>query len=150
MVNITFIGHAKLQYNQKVEDKLLEVLEDAIEYEDVTFYMGLNGNFDMLVKKCCMQYKKKHKNAKLIFVTPYIDEAYLSNLKYLIKDFDEVIYPDLENVPKRYAICARNKYMINQSDLLIAFASLAFGNTYKYINYAWSKRKDFINIEELV
>lgn len=147
---VTFIGHAKLQYNPKVEDKLLEVLEETIEDEDVTFYMGLNGNFDLLAKKCCMKYKKKHKNAKLVFVTPYLDEIYLKNLEFSIKDFDEVIYPDLENVPKRYAICARNKYMINCSDVLIAFASLVFGNAHKYIDYAWSKRKEFINIEELV
>lgn len=149
MVKIAFIGHAKLHYTKEVAYKLLKTLEDAIEGEAVTFYMGLNGNFDLLAKKCCLLYKKKYKNAKLVFVTPYIDEAYLKKLEHLIKDFDEVLYPDLEKVPKRYAIVARNKYMIDQSDLLIAFASYVFGNTHKYIHYAWSKRKDYINIDDI-
>lgn len=150
MLSITFIGHAKMHYTQDVEDLLMDVLEELIEGEKVTFYMGINGNFDALAKKCCLQYKKKHKNAKLFFVTPYLDEAYFKNLDTAIKDFDEIIYPNLENVPKRYAICARNKYMINQSEILIAFASYVFGNAHKYIYYALSKRKECINLGEKI
>lgn len=146
---ITFIGHAKLAYDQNVADKLIKVLEDVIEGQDVTFYMGMNGNFDYLARECCLQYKKKHGNAKLVFVTPYLNEDYLKSKEPTTLGFDEVLYPDLEHVPKRYAIAARNKYMIDRVEVLVAFASLVFGNAHKYLFYSYSKCKECINLEDL-
>ena len=143
---VTFIGHAKWHYDKTIAKKLMEALEDRIEEEDVTFYLGINGNFDILAKKCCLLYKKRHKNAKLVFVTPYMDEEYFKRLEFAIEGFDEILYPDLEKVPKRYAIAARNKFMIDKSDVLIAFASYVFGNSHHYLNYALSKYKDCVNL----
>lgn len=98
---VTFIGHAKIHYNSKVEEKIIEALENYVDGRDVTFYMGLDGRFDWLAKKCCLKYKEKYGNARIVFVTPYVDEIYLKNLRFAIEGFDEVLYPDLEKVPSR-------------------------------------------------
>lgn len=145
---VSFIGHAKVNYTQKHADTLLEILEDNIKGKDVTFYMGLNGRFDWLAKNCCLEYKKKHSNAKVVFVTPYMDEEYLRNLRFAIEGFDEVLYPDLEKVPKRYAIVARNQYMIKDSDLVIGYIIYCSGNAINGWDYAAIKNKYRINLND--
>lgn len=149
-MTVTFIGHANLRYDYKVANKVLEVLEYAIEGKEVTFYLGLNGNFDYLAKRCCLKYKEIYKNARLVFVTPYLDDAYLNKIKTVLEGFDEILYPDLEKTPRRFAIAGRNKFMIDHSQVLIAFASFVFGNAHKYVNYAKKRGIDCFNIEDML
>ena len=40
------------------------------------------------------------------------------------KLYDSTLYPPLENVPYKFAISKRNEWMINESDLIIAFELL--------------------------
>lgn len=143
---VTFIGHSKVHYGVDAAKALMEALETNINGEDVTFYMGLNGKFDWLAKNCCLKYKKKHGNAKIIFVTPYIDEKYLNNLRFAIEGFDEVLYPDLEKVPKRYAIAARNYYMIDNADIVMHYTYHPFTNAMKFVNYASDKNKKLVDL----
>lgn len=143
---VTFIGHSKIHYGSDEEKALLNALETSIKGEDVTFYIGLDGRFDWLAKNCCLQYKRKHGNAKLVFVTPYIDDKYLKNLRFAIEGFDEVLYPDLEKVPKRYAIAARNHYMIDNADIVVHYTCNLFGNASKYVDYASTKHKKMIDL----
>lgn len=83
---------------------------------------------------------------KVIFVTPYISEVYLKN-KYA-GEYDEVLYAEIENVPKKYAIVKRNQYMVRQSDFVIAYVTLKFGGAYEMLNYANKLGKKYINLAE--
>lgn len=143
---VSFIGHAEEHYTRDDAVKLTETLETYVNGKDVTFYMGLDGRFDWMAKNCCTEYKKKHGNASVVFVTPYIDEPYLRNLKYAIKEFDDILYPGLERIPKRFAISARNKYMIDNSDLLICYVRNLIGNANKCWKYADGKGVKTVNL----
>lgn len=147
---VTFIGHSKIHYGSDVEKALLEALETNINGKDVTFYMGLDGRFDWLAKNCCIKYRKKYGNAKVIFVTPYIDETYLKNLRFATEGFDEVLYPDLEKVPKRYAIAARNHYMIDNADIVVHYTCYPFGNATEFVGYASAKHKYLVDLYYLM
>ena len=124
---VTFIGHSKIHYGSDVEKALLEALETNINGKDVTFYMGLDGRFDWLAKNCCIKYRKKYGNAKVIFVTPYMGQR-----------------------PKRYAIAARNHYMIDNADIVVHYTCYPFGNATEFVGYASAKHKYLVDLYYLM
>lgn len=79
---VAFFGHSYLFYSRYIKDKVLELFESKIG-DNAVFYLSGYRNFDMLAKKCCLMYKQNHQSAKLYFITPFIDEKYLINRKYL-------------------------------------------------------------------
>lgn len=142
---ITFCGHSSFHEENDDEQNLLKLIEDVAKDEQVDFYLGGYGNFDLFARKCAKKYQEVHKNAKLIFVTPYLDKAY-SKLEYAKDYYDESIYPALENVPKRFAISKRNEWMVSQADHIFAYVCLHFGGAYKTLLYAQKHKKSFTNL----
>ena len=57
------------------------------------------------------------------------------------QQYDESLYPPLENVPKRYAISKRNEFMVDNADIVIAYVVFGFGGASKTLRYAEKKRK---------
>ena len=147
---VTFFGHAKVHYGVEVANKLLELLKEKINGQDVTFYLGCYGRFDGVALYSCTKYKETHSNAKLVFVTPYMDDKYLKDRKQNLDIFDEIIYPDLENVPKRYAIVERNHYMIRQADLVIGYVANLASNSRNLKDYTVSQKKPFENLHSQI
>lgn len=132
---ITFCGHA--DYIEKPDDEknMLHLFHSLIGQSKVCFYLGGYGNFDKFALKCATKYKSLNLQAKTIFVTPYIDIGYkkLRNDKHL---YDEILYPNIENSPKKFAIVRRNEWMAQQSNYLISYVYHNFGGAYKTLQYA--------------
>lgn len=125
---ISFFGHRDFfDENIKRED-VVSLMESKAKAEPVDFYLGQYGKFDAFAYDCAKLYKEKHPTAKLYFVTPYIHPNY-SRLKDKER-FDGIIYPEIENVPKRYAISKRNEWIVDQSDFIIFYISHNFGGAY--------------------
>lgn len=73
--------------------------------------------------------------------------AWLSNRKdYLEKEYDEILYPPLGNVPPKFAIARRNIWMINQADYIIAYVKTHYGGAYKSLLFAAKHNKPYINL----
>lgn len=142
----TFCGHAKYIFSEK-EIQLFKnlLLEHVEKYPCCEFFLGNYGNFDRLAFLLLSKIKESFPNIKLIFVTPYIDENY-SKLKNAKEIFDEIIYPPLEKVPKRFAISKRNEWMIDNSNYLFAFVKATYGGAYKSLEYAKRKNIPFTNV----
>lgn len=121
-----------------IKEQLAKVIEQHItEYGVTTFTVGHYGNFDGLVKGALREAKKQHEDIKLYLLAPYA----LNQKIETPKDFDGMFYPEgLENVPLRYAIVQANRYMIQNSDYLIAYR-LGVGNSCKLIEYALRREK---------
>ena len=144
---ITFCGHSHYTESKDDEQKILSVLEDIIGNNYAEIYLGGYGEFDDFARRCGKKFKDKHPNTKLIFITPYISPEYQKNHLEYIKDlYDEIIYPELENVTPRFAISYRNKWMVDKADLIIAYINHSFGGAYQTYKYANKKGKKFINI----
>ena len=62
---------------------------------------------------------------------------------------DHIVYPNLDHVPKRFAILRRNSWMINQSDLIIAYVNYHRGGAYQAIQQALKKGKKIKNFGKL-
>ena len=143
---ITFCGHSTLTDWETITQAVLDILKSETadkSEEEIKFYLGGYGNFDSIADEACKRYNKINGNAKRIFITPYLDEVYL---KYRSEIYDETLYPEIENVPKRYAISKRNEWMINQADLVVAYVDYGWSNSSKNLLYAHSKLKSYINL----
>ena len=144
---ITFCGHS--DYIQMAEDErsVISLLEEKIGDRHAELYLGGYGAFDEFARQCGKKYQAAHPNTKLIFVTPYITEAYQKNHLTPQKDlYDDILYPSLERVPPRLAISHRNRWMVERADFVIAYITHTFGGAYQTYAYAKRQKKEIVNL----
>ncbi len=146
-MTVTFCGHANFLSTKELEEKMMNTLEEKLGNEPTEFLLGGYGNFDSFAYRCCKEYQRTHPKTKVIFVTPYITESYQRNhLEYKKNFYDQIIYPEIEKAPPRFAISYRNKWMVEQADLVIAFVEHSYGGAYQTYQYAQRKKKEIINL----
>ena len=138
----TFFGHKDTP--KEIEPTLRSTLIDLIENKNITvFYVGNNGNFDTMVR---------HQLEDLSHIYPItysVVLAYLPTEKNKYDDLTNTIYPEgLETVPKRFAISWRNKWMIQQSDIVVTYVTHNFGGAAQFKELAENKRKFLVNLND--
>ena len=156
----TFFGHRncseKIELKQRtVEHRtgfdrpllmLIEAITGLIENNGVDlFYIGNQGRFDDMV------YKVLRELSKAYSIEYYVVLAYLPVRKSEKYPFDptDTLFPDgIETVPRRYAVCYRNKWMIRRADYVITHVSDPVGSgAAKFKSLAEKQGKTVINIE---
>ena len=146
---VTFCGHSRFPRSAEYERRILDILESELGDRPVDFYLGDYGDFDTLAYDCCKMYSQNHKNASLIFITPYITPEYQKNhLEYKKERFDGIIYPEIEDRPLRFALTYRNRWMVEKSDLVIAGIFHSFGGAYQTYKYAKMIKKRTLLVTE--
>ena len=149
-MKITFCGHSNFIPTPELEQKMLSIFENEIGDSYAELYLGGYGNFDSFALSCGKKYKQTHSNIKLLFITPYMSLSYQKNhLEYEKLLYDEVIYPEIEKVPPKFAISYRNQWMVEKSDLVIAYVRNEWGGAYKTYMYAQRKNKRTFNLANI-
>ena len=146
MVRITFCGHHNAWGIDELRGRILAEIENFAKDDTVEFWLGGYGAFDSFALRCCQEYKATHPTATLLFVTPYLDPDYLKRRDASLEGYDGIETPSIENTPPKYCILKRNEYMIDQSDLLIAYVNHGWGGAAKTFEYAVRKHKKYINL----
>ncbi len=144
----SLFGHRELWGEEDFDEKLENALICAIENLGITdFYVGDYGKFDLFSALCLRRLKKKYPHIKIILVLAYLDKKYSDADKEFNKNtFDEIIYPPIESVHRKFAIFARNKWMVDTSDFVIFYVNCSYGGAYRTYEYAFRKKKNYINI----
>ena len=144
---VTFCGHAHFSRSEEYEQQILAFLEEKVGDQPADMFLGGYGDFDHFAYVCCKKYQKTHPNISLVLVTPYppIDSCD-SRFRYCEEKYDCILYPALENVPKKFAIVHRNRYMAEKADYVVAFVSHGFGGAYTTYQYAKRKGKKIFNL----
>ncbi len=137
---ITFCGHSKLIEQNIIRAHLTRELRTLLEHGNHKFYLGGYGDFDLLAAKVLYELKQEYPETETILILPYLDRPLDASL------YDSTIYPPLENVPKRYAISRRNKWMVEQADMVIACVDHDWGGASKTLEYAVKKGLRIINL----
>ena len=137
---VTFCGHGKINYGDKIKKELKSEIEKAIKKGESIFLLGGYGKFDLLAAYAIKELKIKYPYIKSILVIPYLNRIYDKNL------YDESIYPSLENFPKKFAIIKRNEWTVNKSDIIIAYVEHNWGGAAKTLEYAYKKKIKIINL----
>ena len=148
-MTITFCGHSNFSFDNTVKEKLKELLLQEIRKNPACkFYLGGYGDFDSLCLNILKEIKIQFPNIELLFITPYLDNNY-SKLETAKLYYDDIIYPPLENVPRRFCISKRNEWMVDEADFVIAFVKYSWGGAAKTLEYAKRKKVEFFNLADL-
>lgn len=115
----TFFGHRYV--SNEIEPALRSTLIDLIENHGVSlFYVGNHGGFDAMVRYVLRELSARYP------ITYHVVLAYLPGKKdeFDTRDYLDTIFPEgIEDVPKRFAINYRNKWMIEQSDFVVTYVT---------------------------
>lgn len=142
-----FIGH------RDAPDDIYPALETAVEqhiveYGVLDFIAGNHGRFDALVARAVQTVKKRHPAATLTLLLPYYPFGKGISLP---DGYDGSFYPpNMEMVPKRAAIVKANRYMVDNSTHLVAYAQYSASNSKAILEYAQKReRRGLIHITVL-
>ena len=141
-MTVTFFGHKDTP--KEIEPTLRTTLVDLIENHDATkFYVGNNGNFDTMVRRQLENLSQTYP------ITYNIVLAYLPTKKSEYDDYTNTILPEgIETAPKRFAISYRNKWMIQQSDVVVTYVTHSFGGAAQFKEMAEKQGKTLIELIE--
>ena len=148
---ISFFGHRSLYNRKDLFERVEKAIRENIDFnEKIVFFCGGCGDFDDLCARVCRSLKEEYKNCEIVFVTPYMTVSQQEKINgwMSLGLYDSTIYPPLEDVPLKFAIIKRNEWMIDQSDLVIAYVEHSHGVEYQCLNYARRKEKRIVNLAE--
>lgn len=132
---VTFCGHNDVYGSEKVRSWVETVIRQLISEGATHFYCGGHGGFDRLVSGVLQKEKKRSPHIQSILVLAYLQENPYA------ADYDYTYYPELELVPKRFAILKRNEIMVIESDVVVAYVTHGWGGAAKTLEYAQKKKK---------
>lgn len=147
---ITFFGHSRIASDSRaIHDKTTEIMQKLLCSEpESEFYCGHRGQFDILCESCLDMLRPSFNKFKKIYITPYYDLQWQKNqLNHISKDFDEIIFPPpCESCPPKYAWSRRNRWMVDNADLIISCVKYSCGGAAATIGYARRRGKNIISL----
>ncbi len=135
----TFFGHkdAPQSISEQVENTIVDLIKNRNADE---FYVGNNGNFDKIVYCVLKKIKKIYPNIRYNVVIAY--------LTYSSLEYEFTLFPEgIENIPPRFAISYRNKWMEKRTDIIVAFVNHSYGGAAKFVSYAQKHGKEIIYLK---
>ena len=124
---ISFIGHREIDDFFFVENQVSAIVREMITVKEyVNFYVGRNGEFDTLVASVIKRAKREigEHNSSLILVIPYP----VAEMEAYENYYDEVEYPkEIQKVHYKAAITKRNEWIVENSDMLVAYVTRNYG-----------------------
>lgn len=140
MNTVVFIGHGTVY--RLDEDKLKNVIKTAIDNGADLFLNGGMGDFDYICARIVKSLQNEYPQIRSELVIPYLTFKPRS-----MDCFDSSVYPDgFEKYHFKAAIIARNKWMVNQSQIAICYVDHDWGGAIKTFEYAVKKGLAINNI----
>ncbi len=139
MTTVTFFGHwnSPTGIRQLLQDTIIDLIEN---HNALLFYVGNHGAFDRLVLNILKCIKLDYPEIQYAVVLPYCPFKRKHDDDTFYEQY--TIFPEeLEEVPPKFAILARNRWMINQSDYVITYVTRLSGGAANAKEFAEKKAK---------
>lgn len=148
---VSLFGHRIIEDYITVESKLYELLRIVMQKEsgEVEFLVGRNGDFDLMAASIIRKLKKEmgNDNAFLTLVLPYETAELRNNTESFESYYDSIeICEASADCNFKYAIVARNRDMIDRSDMVVVYVKNETGGAYQSFKYAEKNQKRIINL----
>lgn len=139
----TFFGHHDCP--AEVKPKLREVLTDLIENHSVDlFYVGNKGAFDRMVRSVLRGLAQEYTHIHYAVV---LERLPVKHSEDDPEDYSDTMLPEgIEEVPPRFAIVWRNKWMLRQADYVVTYVTHSWGGAAQFAEMAVRQQKTVINI----
>ena len=154
MLSCSFTGHRIIPFKdrERIEEKLRCELVGLIEKGVTLFIAGGALGFDTLAALEVIALRERYPEIKLRLAIPCENqkkrwkEKDVLLYEKIMKKADEVVYTSRAYTPGCMHI--RNRYMVDNSDVCIAYMTKDSGGTAYTVKYAKSKNKEVINLGE--
>ncbi len=147
---VSFFGHRYIDKIRIIEDKLDELIRSLLtEHEYVEFLVGKDGDFDQIVSSAVKRAKRNYRddNSALVWCLPYPTAALNLNMQSYRAYYDEInVYNPDENIHPKAAHQARNRDMVDRSDLVVFYVEHEHGGAWQTMSYAVNQEKEIINL----
>ncbi len=133
----TFFGHSDTP--PTVREQLKDTLITLIETRGADlFYIGNHGGFDRMAEGVLRELSAVYPHIKYYVVLAYLPTKPGSS---------PPLFPEgVETVSKRFAINFRNKWMVDNSDLIVAYVNRSYGGAQQFTALAERRKKRIINL----
>ena len=153
MTVCTFAGHREV-YQANIPEALDQALAEIIENDNsIRFLVGGMGEFDKMCASAVRRAKRKYPNTEisLELVLPYLTNDINENKSFYEMSYDNIIVPfELAGVHYKSVITKRNRWLVDNSDWLIAFVYRDFGGAYTTLRYAEKKGLQIVNLAKQI
>ena len=143
---VSLFGHREIDDLRLLDAKLTPIIKELIQTKTyVSFLIGRNGEFDEYAASVIKITQKEvgKENNDITLVLPYT----VAGLEYYEKYYDNIIIPEsVYMAHPKSAISLKNRWMVEQSDLVITHVEREEGGAYNAMKYAKSLSKDIINL----
>ena len=143
---VCLFGHREIDDLCQLEEMLAPVIEELIQTKTyVSFLIGRNGEFDEYAASLIKRMKKKigKENSDISLVLPYR----IANLEYYEKYYDSIIIPEkVYGAHPKSAITLKNRWMVEEADLVIVYVKRKTGGAFTAMKYAKKQGKSVINL----
>ena len=144
---VSFFGHRRLLFDEELDRRIQEMVKELIRTKEfVEFYVGRNGDFDVIVASAIKRAQKigDRSNNALILTLPYP----VRDLEYYEAYYDEIVIPTEGTAHFKAAITKRNEWMVENSELVIACVQKESGGAYRALRYAEKRGVPVVNLGE--
>lgn len=142
---VSLIGHKRIDNQLDLEEKLHKIVVELLRSKEyVEFYIGRNGEFDIIADFVIKIAKKivDNNNSAIILVLPYK----VKDMEYYENYYDDIILPIEPKTHFKETITKRNHWLVENTNILIAFVENNNGGAYQCLEYAKKVQSDFINL----
>ena len=146
LYRVSFFGHRVITDIIETERKIEQIARELIRTKEfVEFQVGRNGDFDIVVASAIKRAQKAlgKQNSALILVLPYT----VKDTEYYEKFYDEIVLPVPPKTHFKRAITRRNEWMVENSDLVVAYVERKSGGAYSAFAYAEKLKISMIKLK---
>ena len=135
----TFFGHR--DFPREMTPTLRAQIVYLIENRDVSqFYVGNQGYFDYAVLQILRSCRQIYPQIRYSVILAYMPQQELPGIEAA-----ETLLPEqVELAPRRYAICRRNRWMLEHADCVVTYIRHAYGGAARSAALAARQRKEIL------
>ena len=143
---VVLFGHRDFYGHRLLEERLCSLLKNILcTHSFLEIYIGRNGEFDRYVASVVKHLKAVvgEERIALYCVLPYPEK----DMEYYENYYDGVMIPGhIERVHPKGAIEKRNRWMVEQADLVVGYVERDSGGACAALRYAEKHGKNIINL----
>ena len=149
---VSFFGHRVIEDPLRMEQRLETLIRKLLkEKEYVELLVGRDGEFDQIVSSTIRRCKREVRddNSAHVWVLPYPTADFRDNEEAYQEYYDEIeICGASAGSHFKGAHQARNREMVDRSDLVVFCIQQVSGGAWQTMKYAIKQGKPYININD--
>ena len=149
---VSFFGHRVIEDPLRMEQRLETLIRKLLkEKEYVELLVGRDGGFDQIVSSTIRRCKREVRddNSAHVWVLPYPTADFRDNEEAYQEYYDEIeICGASAGSHFKGAHQARNREMVDRSDLVVFCIQHESGGAWQTMKYAIKQGKPYININD--